>query len=79
MSSCSECHGQDLNGVPAAKSPPLLVAKGYSSEQFARLMHDGVGVGERTFELMTPTAKERFSFLTADEVAAIYTYLQSRG
>ena len=78
MSACSECHGQDLNGVPIAKAPSLMVVKGYSAEQFARLMHDGVGVGEREFELMTPTAKTRFSHLTADEVQAVYEFLQSR-
>ncbi len=78
MNACSECHGQDLNGVPMANAPSLVVVKGYSAEQFARLMHDGVGVGEREFELMTPTAKARFSHLTADEVQAVYEFLQSR-
>ena len=78
MNACSECHGQDLNGVPMANAPSLVVAKGYSAEQFARLMHEGVGVGEREFELMTPTAKARFSHLTADEVQAVYEFLQSR-
>jgi cytochrome c553 len=79
MSFCSECHGQDLAGRPLAKSPPLAIAKGYSLEQFGRLMHDGVGIGERTFELMTPTAKARFSHLRTDEVAAMHAFLQSRG
>jgi mono/diheme cytochrome c family protein len=78
MNACSECHGQDLNGVPMANAPSLVVVKGYSAEQFARLLHDGVGVGEREFELMTPTAKARFSHLTADEVQAVYEFLQSR-
>jgi len=78
MNACSECHGQDLNGVPMANAPSLVVVKGYSAEQFARLMHEGVGVGEREFELMTPTAKARFSHLTADEVQAVYEFLQSR-
>ena len=78
MNACSECHGQDLNGVPMANAPSLVVVKGYSAEQFARLMHDGVGVGEREFELMTPTAKARFSHLTVDEVQAVYEFLQSR-
>ena len=78
MNACSECHGQDLNGVPIAKAPSLVVVKGYSAEQFARLMHDGVGVGEREFELMTPTAKARFSHLTPDEVQAVYEFLQLR-
>jgi cytochrome c553 len=79
MNFCSECHGQDLEGRPVAKSPPLAVAKGYSLEQFSRLMQEGVGVGDRTFELMTPTSKARFSYLKADEVSAMHAYLQSRG
>lgn len=79
MNLCTECHAQNLEGIPMAKSPPLSVAKSYSLEQFGRLMHDGVGLGERTFELMTPTSKARFSRLRADEVSAMHAYLQSRG
>jgi cytochrome c553 len=78
MNLCSECHAQDLNGEPMAKSPPLTVAKGYSAEAFARLMNSGVGLGDRTFELMTPTAKARFSHLTPEEVESIRTFLVSR-
>lgn len=78
MNFCTECHGDDLNGIELAHSPPLTVAKGYSLEQFSRLMHEGVGVGERTFELMTPTAKARFSNFTAEEVSALHAYLRSR-
>jgi cytochrome c553 len=78
MNLCSECHAQNLEGEPMAKSPSLDVARGYSAEAFARLMHSGVGLGDRTFELMTPTAKARFVHLTADEVEAIYAFLQSR-
>jgi cytochrome c553 len=78
MNLCTECHAQNLEGIPLAKSPPLTVAKSYSLDQFSRLMHDGVGLGDRTFELMTPTSKARFSHLREDEVAAVHTYLQSR-
>jgi len=77
MNACSECHGQDLKGRPEAHAPSLVLTKGYSAEQFARLMRDGVGIGERQFELMTPTAKVRFSHLTPEEVQAVYEYLQS--
>ena len=78
MNLCSECHGQDLKGEPMAKSPSLVVAKGYSAEAFAKLMSSGIGPGGRTFELMTPTAKIRFANLSTDEVDAIYAFLQSR-
>lgn len=78
MNFCSECHGQNLEGVELAHSPPLTVAKSYSLEQFATLMHDGVGLGDRRFELMTPTAQVRFSKFTPAEVSALHAYLQSR-
>jgi len=77
MNACSECHGQDLQGKVEAHAPSLVLVKGYSAEQFARLVRDGVGTGERQFELMTPTAKVRFSHLTPDEVQAVYEYLQA--
>jgi cytochrome c553 len=78
MSACSECHGQDLNGNPAANAPPLVVAKGYSPDAFSRLMHEGVALGDRELELMSRTARARFSVLTPDETQAIHTFLQSR-
>ena len=78
MNACSECHGQDLHGRPEAHAPSLVLIKGYTADDFARLMRDGVGTGAREFELMTPTAKARFSHLTADEVQAVYEFLQSR-
>jgi mono/diheme cytochrome c family protein len=78
MNLCSECHGQDLDGRPEVPAPSLVTVKGYSPDQFARLMRDGVGTGERQFELMTPTAKARFSHLTPEEVQAVQQFLQSR-
>jgi cytochrome c553 len=78
MNLCTECHSQNLEGMPIANSPPLSVAKGYSPEQFARLMRDGVGIGGREFPLMTPTSKARFSHLREDELRAIHAFLQSR-
>lgn len=78
MSACSECHGQDLAGREVAHSPPLSIAKTYSEADFAKLMREGVALGGRTTELMSPTAVARFSALTADEVSAMYAFLQSR-
>jgi len=77
MNFCSECHGQDLQGVAPINAPALAVAKGYSLEQFTRLMQEGVGPGDRQFKLMTPTAKARFTEFTPDEVGAVHAYLQS--
>ncbi|MEJ0085846.1 MAG: c-type cytochrome [Pseudomonadota bacterium] len=78
MNLCSECHGQDLNGDALAQSPPLAVAKTYTDKQFARLMLEGVALGDRKLPLMGETARARFSPLSADEVRAMYTYLRSR-
>ena len=77
MNFCSECHAQDLKGVAPINSPALVVAKGYSLEQFTRLMQEGVGVGDRQFKLMTPTAKARFTQFTPEEIAAVHSYLQT--
>jgi cytochrome c553 len=78
MSFCSECHGQNLEGFAPIDAPPLTVAKGYSSEAFAKLMHDGVPLGDRSLRLMGPTSQARFSQFTPGEVAAVHAYLQSR-
>ena len=78
MNLCSECHGQDLGGFAPINAPALVVAKGYSADQFGRLMREGVGLGDRHLKLMTPTAKARFSQLRDDELQAIYGFLQSR-
>jgi cytochrome c553 len=77
MNFCSECHGQNLEGVAPINAPALAVAKGYSIEQLSRLMHDGVGVGDRQFKLMTPTAKARFTQFTPEEIAAVHSFLQT--
>jgi cytochrome c553 len=78
MSACTECHGQDLNGREDAKAPPLSVAKGYSVEAFSTLMHEGIALGGRETELMSPTARARFASFTPEEAAAVYEYLRSR-
>jgi len=78
MSACTECHGQDLNGNPAAKAPPLTIAKGYSADEFSKLMHEGVALGGTQRELMSPTARRRFTVFTPEETAAIYEFLNSR-
>jgi cytochrome c553 len=76
MGLCSECHGQRLEGSTETKAPPLIaVAQGYSLEQFRRLMHDGVAVGERETELMSPVARARFSHLIPYEVDSIHEFL----
>lgn len=74
---CSECHGIDLEGLEDF-TPTLRVAKGYSREQFRRLMSAGIGIGERELGLMSEVAKMRFSRFEENEVDDLYDYLQSR-
>jgi mono/diheme cytochrome c family protein len=79
MNLCSECHGQDLNGRPVAHNAPnLSVVKGYSASAFAQFMKDGKGLGGRELELMSATARDRFSIMTPEEIGAMYAFLQSR-
>jgi mono/diheme cytochrome c family protein len=77
MNYCSECHGQNLEGVAPIAAPALVVAKGYSLEQFRRLIQEGIGLGERKFKLMTPTAQARFADFTPEEISAVHAYLRS--
>ncbi|MGA9852602.1 MAG: c-type cytochrome [Gammaproteobacteria bacterium] len=77
-SSCTECHGSDLRGNKQFGIPNLIIAKSYTSENFARLMSTGIGNGNRDLGLMSDVAKQRFSHFDTTQVAAIYAYLQSR-
>jgi cytochrome c553 len=78
MGACTECHGQDLNGRVDARAPSLSVVKGYSADAFSQLMHEGIALGGRETELMSPTARARFASFTPEETAAVYQYLKSR-
>ncbi|HEX6395851.1 MAG TPA: c-type cytochrome [Steroidobacteraceae bacterium] len=79
MNLCTECHGQDLEGFAPIHAPALAVAKAYSAAQFARLMHDGVALGDRQLELMSATSRARFAHLRDEELQAVYAFLQSLG
>lgn len=74
-SSCTECHGQDLQGD--TQTPALSIVAGYSAAEFARLMREGVPKDGRTLELMGGTARNRFSHFTVEEVDALYAYLST--
>jgi len=78
MNYCSECHGQNLEGFAPINAPALTVAKGYSPEQFSRLMREGIAIGDRNVGMMSATAKVRFTHLRDDELQAVYAFLQSR-
>ena len=77
---CTECHGRKLEGDPEMGTPPLLVAKVYTPEHFARLMRTGITAAgtESASGLMSEMGRTRFSALTDAEVADLHRYLQSR-
>ena len=80
LSTCSECHGWDLNGFDGDSAPPLVVAKAYTPENFSRLMRTGeiATGGKSKTGLMSSVAAYRFSVLTDAEIAALKLYLDSR-
>lgn len=81
MTSCTECHGRDLNGWgPEDDAPSLIVAKAYTPETFARLMKTGItSTGkESATGFMSEVARDRFAGLTDEEVRALKLYLDSR-
>ena len=77
---CTECHAPNLRGYPGDDAPNLIIAKAYSPEAFARLMHDGITISgtESRTGLMSMVARQRLAHLRADEVSALKTYLDQR-
>jgi cytochrome c553 len=77
---CAECHGPELKGAPSGKPPNLVVAGGYSREQFETLMTKGVAANGRKLKdpLMGEVARERFTHFTRHERDALYAYLKAR-
>lgn len=76
MTTCTECHGPDLQGSDFLHAPSLIVATGYSKTDFDRLMRTGIAIGNRKLGLMTEVAETRFPNFTEDEVDAIRLYLK---
>lgn len=80
MTSCNECHGLDLRGVRVwgDTTPDLAVAAGYSAEEFARLLREGVARdGRRDLGLMTDVATRRFVHLRPQEVRDLHAFLST--
>lgn len=78
MVTCAECHGPKLKGH-AGDTPDLIVAGGYSREEFEQLITKGIPTGNRKLkELMQDVAQNRFSKLTPHEKDALYAYLRAR-
>ncbi len=80
MTTCSECHGPDLNGYKGDNAPPLIVAKSYSAQNFMRLMRTGITASGKTSTsgLMSEVGSGRCPAMTDDEVHALKAYLDAR-
>lgn len=76
LMACSECHGMDFRGQDDF-TPSLEVVKGYSAEDFRKLMSTGLGLGDRDLGLMSTVAKYRFSKMTPREMDALHRFLES--
>ncbi len=73
---CTECHGQSLEGG-FNSAPPLVIVRGYSLDEFTRLMQTGVPRDGRDLSMMGAVARSRFSHFSDEEIAALHGYLQS--
>jgi hypothetical protein len=59
--------------------PDLVVAGGYSREEFERLITTGVPLGNRKLNpMMSGVAQRRFTHMTPHERDALYAYLKAR-
>ena len=77
MVACAECHGAKLEGKEG-DTPDLIVASGYTREEFERLITEGVPTGNRKLKpLMQSVARSRYSHLTIKERDALYNYLRA--
>lgn len=70
----------DLNGFKGEDAPPLIVAKGYTAENFALLMRTGITANGKTSTsgLMSEVGRERFPPMSDDEVHDLKAYLDAR-
>ncbi|HEX5264215.1 MAG TPA: c-type cytochrome, partial [Phenylobacterium sp.] len=75
---CVECHGPDLKGLAAVKSPDLAIAGAYDPDDFEKLLRTGVAAGGRKLGLMTESAPGRFNALSHEEISALHAYLKAR-
>jgi cytochrome c553 len=79
MTTCTECHNSKLQGYKDF-SPDLIVAGGYTRDDFERFLTQGIASGDRKLknDLMETVAKERFARLTIRERDALHSYLKAR-
>jgi mono/diheme cytochrome c family protein len=75
---CTECHGQDLQGQDGfLVTPSLAITAAYTEPQFRDLLRSGVALGGREVGAMSEVATRRFAHYTNDEIHALHRYLTS--
>lgn len=77
MTSCTECHGNDLRGWPGEDIPSLAIVAAYSLEDFRTLLRTGTPIGGRELDLMALVSLKRFSWFTDREIEALHAYLRT--
>ena len=80
MTTCNECHGFDLRGLPDPDfpTPDLAILSGYTDAQFHTLMAKGEGIGGRAdLGLMTMVAQDRFAHFTEEELTDLLAFLRT--
>ena len=78
---CAECHGPQLKGQevkPGSVAPDLTIAGAYDLNQFKTLLRTGVPPGNKKLGMMGSVARDDFSHLKDEEIAAIHAYLVER-
>ena len=78
---CAECHGPNLKGQevkPGSVAPDLSIAGAYDLNQFKTLLRTGVPPGGKKLGMMASVARNDFSHLKDEEIAAIHAYLVER-
>ena len=79
---CAECHGPDLTGVPdfgpGLSTPDLDIAGTYSDAELARLLLTGQGRTPRDLGLMKEVGEKHFGYLTPHERSAVIAYVKAR-
>jgi len=77
MSTCTSCHGQNLKGEPDL-GPNLIIAASYPKDEFCKLLHTGIALGNRQLGLMSKVARNNLCHLTDHEMDCIYAYLKTK-
>lgn len=81
MTTCSECHGPAFGGGqagPGVDAPDLSIVGSYDLPAFVQLMRTGIPADKRKMKLMDEVARDNFSRMTDEELAALHAYLVER-